>query len=123
MNLSVRIARIVGPVMIAASITEAMHLDIFSGNTAPVVYLNGTLLFIAGVAIVQSHNLWVRAWPVLVTVTGWLLLAGGLARMAAAQTPQIHGGAVADTIFGALFLTGAVLTFNGYRRPVDVPVA
>jgi hypothetical protein len=44
-----QIARIVGPTLIALGISEAL-------NPAPVVYLNGTLLFVAGLAIVQAHN-------------------------------------------------------------------
>jgi hypothetical protein len=43
-----QIARIVGPALIALGITEAINIDIFTGNAAPVVYLNGTLLFVAG---------------------------------------------------------------------------
>jgi hypothetical protein len=51
-----QIARIVGPTLIALGISEALNLDAFAGNAAPVVYLNGTLLFVAGLAIVQAHN-------------------------------------------------------------------
>ena len=38
-------------------------------------------MFVAGLAIVRAHNRWVAAWPVLVTVLGWLALIGGLCRM------------------------------------------
>jgi hypothetical protein len=47
----------------------------------PVVYLSGTLLFVAGLATVRAHNRWVRAWPLLLTVLGWAALAVGLLRM------------------------------------------
>src|SRR5690242_14183385 len=30
------------------------------------------LLFVAGLAIVRVHNVWVGGWPVLVTVLGWV---------------------------------------------------
>jgi hypothetical protein len=46
-------------------------MHIFAAQTAPIVYLNGTLLFVGGLAIVQSHNRWSWGWPLLVTLTGW----------------------------------------------------
>ena len=52
-------------------------------NPAPVVliYLNGTLLFVAGLSIVRAHNQWKADWPVLVTLMGWFAIVGGLFRM------------------------------------------
>lgn len=56
------IARIVGPSVVVLAATEAFNMAIFAAQTAPVVYLNGTLLFVAGVAIVQAHNRWRWGW-------------------------------------------------------------
>jgi len=39
----------------------------------PLVYFSGELFFVAGLAIVRVHNIWVRNWTVLVTVCGWAL--------------------------------------------------
>lgn len=111
------IARIVGPACIALAATERMNMGIFAAQTAPVVYLNGTLLFVAGVAIVQAHNLWGWRWTLLVTLAGWGLVVAGLARMIAPQAGQIEAGFVADLVFAALFALGAWLSFKGYRRP------
>ena len=69
------IARIAGPSLIALAATEWLNMDIFAQQTAPVVYLNGTLLLVGGVAILQAHSRWNRGWPVMVTLTGWLILA------------------------------------------------
>jgi len=30
-------------------------------------YLSGTLMFVAGLAIIRVHNVWTRNWTVLVT--------------------------------------------------------
>ncbi len=38
-------------------------MHIFVAQTAPVVYLNGTLLLVGGVAIVQALNRWRGAGP------------------------------------------------------------
>lgn len=34
-----------------------------------------------GVFIVSGHNYWVMAWPVVVTIIGWLILIGGVVRL------------------------------------------
>jgi predicted phage tail protein len=54
----------------------------------PVLYLNGTLLFVAGLSIVRVHNRWIGGWPVLLTLMGWLAMLGGLIRMIAPVSAQ-----------------------------------
>jgi hypothetical protein len=108
------IARIVGPTLIAIAITEAINIGHFAGNPAPVVYLNGTLLFVAGLAIVQAHNRWVRDWPVLLTLTGWVLCFGGLYRMVAPTAPQMGKGAATDGLLAVLLAVGGVLTYKAF---------
>ena len=112
-----RIARLLGPSLIAIAITEAMNLHILARTPAPVgvVYLNGTLLFVAGLAIVRDHNRWRGGWSALVTLTGWLAIVGGLLRMVAPAATQSG----ADWVFALLFVLlaiGMVLTFKAYGR-------
>jgi hypothetical protein len=116
MTASRQVARIAGPALLALAPTEAINLGAFAGNTAPVVYLNGTLLFVAGVAILQAYGRWRPTWELLVTLTGWVLALGGLYRMCAPAAPQADSGAAADVMFVVLFAVGAVLTVQGYRR-------
>lgn len=54
-----------------------------------VTYLNGLLLFIAGLSIVRAHNYWTTSWPVLVTLTGWIAILGGLDRMFFPEAQQL----------------------------------
>ncbi|WP_304168830.1 hypothetical protein [Phenylobacterium aquaticum] len=110
-----RIARIAGPSLVVLSITEALNLDAFAAITPPQVYLNGTILFVAGVSILQAHRSWSRDWQVLVTLAGWALLLAGLWRMIAPHAPQLGQGAGTDAVFILLIGVGAVLSFNGYR--------
>lgn len=116
MTNSKAIARIVGPVLVVVAATEAFHLDIFAGIPAAFVYLNGMLLFAAGTAIVQAHNRWTRDWTVVVTVLGWLLVAGGLFRMIAPGAPQASPGLATNAFLAVLVLAGAILSVQGYRR-------
>lgn len=50
------------------------------GRTQPVVFLAGIVFFVAGLAVVRSHDVW-SGWPALVTVVGWLFVLGGLTRV------------------------------------------
>ena len=117
MTDSRRIAGLLGPTLIALAVSEAMNLRVMADDPASVglVYLNGTLLFVAGVAIVQVHNRWTRGWPVLVTVTGWFAILGGVIRMVAPQAAT-SGATWVYGLLVALLAVGVVLTFNGYRR-------
>jgi hypothetical protein len=45
-------------------------------------------MFVAGLAIVRAHNRWRADWTVLVTLSGWLALTFGAARMFAASAYQ-----------------------------------
>lgn len=118
-----RIARIAGPSMVVLAVTEWANMSIFTAQTPPVVYLNGTLLFIGGVAMVQAHNRWRPGWPLLVTATGWGVLLLGLFRMIAPSGPQAAEGPVTDLIFVALLALGALLTWRGYRRAPRTPLS
>lgn len=111
------IARIVGPGLVALSVTEAMNMHVFAAQTAPVVYLNGTLLLIAGVAIVQAHNRWGWGWPLLVTLSGWGFMTLGLLRMITPDGAQASEGLATNATFVGLLLLGGALSFQGYRRP------
>jgi hypothetical protein len=120
MPQSVHIAKLLGPALIAISLTEWLNLDIFAAASGPSfathVYLNGTLLFIAGLAIVRAHNVWSRQWPLLITLIGWLAIFVGLARMVAPIRAQ-QVGESALMLYGSLIVllvTGIVLTYQAY---------
>jgi hypothetical protein len=122
---STHLARLLGPALIGISITEGMNLDVFSAangsSFAAHVYLDGTLLFIAGLAIVRAHNLWTRRWPVLITLVGWLAIVAGLGRMVAPVSAQGAGRSL-SVVYASLvtlLAIGAVLTFKAFGRSRD----
>jgi len=118
MTNSVRVAGLLGPTLIAISITEWMNLDVFRAAIGPsfAPHLDGTLLFVAGLAIVRAHNYWSSGWPVLITLVGWLGIAAGLSRMAAPASAQAAGERpqVVYASLVILLVIGAVLTFKAY---------
>jgi hypothetical protein len=119
MQNSKQLAGLIGPIVIVMTTSEALNNHIWVTNTAPVIYLNGTLLFVAALAILRVHNHWVRAWPVLITLVGWFFLFLGLFRM---FVPALFLQGVQNTttivrILPPIMLsaTGFFLTYKGYN--------
>jgi len=119
---SKRIAGLLGPTIIVMVAAEfpLVQPHLYDAQIPPVVYLSGVLMFVAGLAIVQAHNVWRRDWTVLVTLSGWFFLLLGLFRMFAAGLYQ-RSSARASSIFfmileGILFVGGLILTVRAYSR-------
>jgi hypothetical protein len=120
MENSRHIAGLLGPSIIAMTLSEALNAHIWVANIAPVIYFNGSVLFIAGLSIVHAHNRWIRSWPVIVTLVGWFVMLLGLFRMFA---PELYLQGVQNasdmmTISSAIMLCpiGIYLTFKAYGR-------
>jgi len=114
MEGSKRLAGLVGPVMMALGASEALHMNIWAGVDPTLVYLNGTLLLIGGLALVRAHNLWVADWRVLVTLVGWVALVAGLYRMFMPYAPQLDASAGTYVFLALLFGLGGFLSFKAY---------
>ena len=41
----------------------------------------GIITFLLGLLMVLSHNVWVKDWPLLVTILSWFILITGLVRL------------------------------------------
>jgi len=93
---------------------------LYDNQIPPVVYLSGVLMFVAGLAVVRAHNLWVRNWAVLITLTGWFFLLLGLVRMFAASQYRQAAAGTSSTVFmlleGGLLVIALVITYQGYRH-------
>lgn len=115
MNVSRDFAAVLGPLLIALAVTEPLHLNIFAEPLPRFVYLNGMILLASGLFIVRFHNLWIWSWPVLITLSGWSLLLGGLSRMVFPQAPQLVAlGPGTLAMFALMLIIGLVLTWNAY---------
>lgn len=116
MTNSKQLAGLIGPTLIALTISETINIHIWAANTAAGVHLNGAILFVAGLSIVRAHNLWVRAWPVMVTLVGWFVMFLGLFRMFAPELQleaAKHASAMIPEIVIALAV-GIWLTVKAY---------
>lgn len=118
MTNSKRLAGLIGPTLIALSISEALTPQIWLKVPATQTYLAGALWFVAGLSIIRTHNTWKFDWPVLITLIGWFAFLGGLARIFFPQAEQ--GGSqntgIVLTFQMALLVIGIILTFVAYIR-------
>ncbi len=84
MDVSILLARLIGPLYLAAGIGLLLNRDHYREmlRSLPanslLYYVSGFLALIFGVAILQFHNLWVTDWRVVLTLLGWLGLAKGI---------------------------------------------
>ncbi len=122
MTNSKRIAVLLGPTLMVMVASEfpLVQPHLYDEQIPPVVYLSGVLMFVAGLAILQWHNLWQRDWTLLVTLCGWFMLALGLFRMFAAGFYRQASGSASSLFFmiveGILFAIGFLMTWKAYAR-------
>jgi hypothetical protein len=107
------IAGFIGPLLAAIGIAMLVNRSLFPAMIAQLaqsyglIFLSGILSLLAGIAIVRVHNVWSGGWRIVVTLFGWLAIAGGLARMWA---PQL-AAPIADTFAAGTtgFLMGGIV--------------
>jgi hypothetical protein len=131
MTTSRYIARLMGPVlliigigMIMGMLTEgegySSLLKEFIGSRA-LIFVTGGLALLAGLAVVNAHNLWVPDWRVIVTVLGWLLIVRGISNLVFPAVVRTLGDRMiashAGVVAGAAFtiVIGAILSVMGYE--------
>ena len=131
MTSSTYIARLMGPVLLIIGIGMAVGLMLegegyssllreFIGSRS-LIFVTGILALVAGLVIVNTHNLWVQDWRVLVTVLGWLLVIRGVTLLVFPGIVQTLGDRVlasqAGIVAGAAFtfVIGAILCIKGYE--------
>jgi hypothetical protein len=126
MQKSATIARLVGPVLCAVGIgmlaNQATYREMaaqFLGGL-PFIYFSGILALVAGLYILNVHNVWSPDWRSAVTAIGWILTCVGAFRIIAPQFANFIASAVIAssgffTGLGVFLLAvGGFITFRGY---------
>ncbi len=116
MENSKYIAKLVGPTLMALTISEALNLHIWENVIAPITYLSGILLFIGGLSIVRVHNYWERDWTVIITLLGWIAILFGLFRIFAPEAKQAGQNIATFAFLMMGAAVGIFLNFKAYRR-------
>ena len=133
MTNSTLIARLMGPVLLIMGIGTALGLlgvGMTPGDYAglmkemvslPFTILFGVLALLAGLAIVNAHNLWVSDWRVIITVVGWLAIIRGVLSLLFPAKMHTFGETITANTSGPVItalvflVVGAIFSWMGYR--------
>jgi hypothetical protein len=94
----VYIARLAGPVLVVIGIGVLLNLQHYIALIAEAVrspmliYIAGLLALTGGLAMLNAYRAWTADWRVVVTVLGWLMVIGGVFRIA---LPRLTAGLAA----------------------------
>lgn len=126
MSASIFIARLLGPLFIVVGIAVPLKTQMFRAilrefaQSRALLYLAGFFGLLGGLALVLTHNLWVRDWRLIITLIGWLTIIRALVTIFQPQwivalaekigdnRSWFSGAAIAD------LLIGMVLSYFGY---------
>lgn len=83
MELSIFVAKIIAVTYIAISFGQffsgitykKMYQDIM--KSSGLMAIMGLFAIIIGFLLVEHHNIWVKDWPVLITIIGWISVVKG----------------------------------------------
>ena len=126
MSTSILIAKYIGPVMLVAALACLLNpkqiMAIFEDfiKSPALIFIAGVMTLMMGLTFVNFHNHWVADWSVIITIFGWIGIAGGIMRMAfpmfAIETGKKMMGHKTMLVVIAIVnaVLGAFLTYKGY---------
>jgi hypothetical protein len=127
MQPAVFIARLAGPLFVVIGIGILLNQTVYSAmvteavHSPTLIYFAGLSALIPGLAILNVHHRWTADWRVIITVLGWLLVIGGVVRIALPQLTAslagtVYSGAATLPVVAVISIVlGAFLSFEGYR--------
>ena len=125
--MAIWISKFLGPLVLVLSVRMMLAPVGLQETTrlfladSPLVLVSGILAMTAGLAIVNTHNLWTLDWTLIVTLFGWALVLGGATRILAPAFVNRVGSRMIDRprmtrIAGTFWaLLGAYLMIQAYR--------
>ncbi|MBU0760042.1 MAG: hypothetical protein KKA34_06810 [Candidatus Omnitrophica bacterium] len=126
MDSSILLARLIGPYIIVIGTSLILNKKIFRQimedfpKNPSLVFIAGLLTFVAGLASVLFHNVWVGDWRLIITIFGWLVLVKGVLLVLLPGTLVKATKIYSDNLklvlipWGIMILIGIFLTIKGY---------
>ena len=126
MQASIFLAKLIGPVLFLMGTAVILDSKRFQQlarefiESEALIFLSGIITLLIGLAIVNTHNVWVFDWPVVITFFGWLAIAARIARMTMPNPLKKIAAAMIDSksyFFASSVVTillGAYLSYQGY---------
>ncbi len=125
MQTSLFIAKLVGPMLVITGLIGLInpgHIKAVGEEflkSQALIFIAGAMAFVAGLAVVNTHNVW-TGWPLIITGLGWLMLTAGVIRMGFPGVVTSMGkvmlaNEIVLRVLGALQVPlGAFLVMKGY---------
>ena len=126
MEMSIWIAKLLGPVLVVLAFPMLVFPKDLQTIAAEfleqraLIWFTGVAVMTVGLAIVNTHNVWVVGWPVIITLFGWMMLISGAGRLAFPHaiiriSNKMMDQPLLTRIAGAVWiLIGGFLTYKGY---------
>lgn len=126
MEISIWIAKLLGPTLLATAIPMIITPKIIGElandflKSRSLIYVSGILVFVGGLSIVNTHNRWNMDWTIFITLFGWAMVIGGASRVVAPRIVVKIGQIMTDRstatrISGVVWaVIGALLTIKAY---------
>jgi hypothetical protein len=125
MCISMFYAQVMGLWLFLVSLAMLVHHVRFRKTVAETLGMPGMMTYtglialLLGLLVVVSHNIWVSAWPVLITLVGWILMIQGILRI---YWPESFAKMMRDLMAGngftimnwIWFLVGLYLMWCGF---------
>jgi hypothetical protein len=123
---SIFIAQLLGPPILLGGASLLAHPSFYRGvaedvqRSRALLYLFGMTRFIAGLAVVLLHNLWVADWRIIVTLTGWAAMLRGVLILVMPETAaawarrSLERGALLPVAGAVAVALGTLLCILGY---------
>ncbi len=126
MDSSIWIAKLLGPVLLILGIHMMNSPQRLQKTTEKfladdaLIFISGVLAMVAGLSIINSHNVWAWDWRGLITLFGWAFFISGAARIVLPQLTTSVGVSMMDRplmtrIMGLIWaIFGLVILYKGY---------
>lgn len=125
MCISMFYAQVMGLWLFLVSLAMLVHHARFRKTVSETLAMPGMMTYtglialLLGLLVVVSHNIWVSAWPVVITLVGWVLVIQGIMRI---YWPESFAKMMRDLMAGngftimnwIWFLVGLYLMWCGF---------
>ena len=124
--MSIWIAKLLGPVLMVLAFSmlvfprDVQNVAAEFLEQRALIWFTGVAVMLGGITIVNTHNVWVADWPVIITLFGWAMLISGAGRLAFPQTiiqisNKMMNQPLLTRIAGVVWiLLGGLLVYGGY---------
>jgi len=124
MELSILIAKVISVIYISAGIAVligTVNINVIAEDlkkSSALTFVCGCVGIIAGVLLINYHNIWVNNWQVLITIMSWLFLIGGVVIVLFPKTMIYCKGLVTGSRYWGIFMVlfGMLFAYFGFIR-------